>query len=351
MKVLHVLDSFNIGGAENLVTNYILETKDKQVNDAIILFKSNSFLREKLEYERINIVDLSDYNILIKLIKLIKFVKKEKYDIVHAHLFPAFYLCAISSVFTRDTKYIMTEHSVTNKRRNKKYFKTIEKFIYKRFDKVIACAEEVNINLRNWLDNEIDIKTVRNGVKNSPLKKYKYEYDLILIGSLRSNVKGVDLLLKSLSQIRNKFKKAVIVGDGIEKENLIKLRNSLELSEKVEFLGIRSDIEYLLDKSKIFVMPSRYEGLPIALLEAMSRKKAIIASNVSCIPDILDYGECGIVIEPENIRELSKAIKELLGDDERISLLGNNAYKKFIDNYSLEIYCNEIDKIYRTVVK
>lgn len=351
MNILHVIDSFNIGGAENLVANYILETKNVQVNDVLVLFSSNSFLDKKLLDENINIIDLSNYNMFLKLIKLIKYIKLKKYDIVHAHLFPAFYLCGIASIFTKGTKYIVTEHSVTNKRREKKYLKDIEKFIYKRFDKVIACADEVEINLSNWVDHEIKIETVKNGVKKSDLTQYEYEYDLILVGSLRSNVKGVDLFLKAISQIKDTFEKAIIVGDGVEMDNLISLSKSLNLEDKVDFLGLRSDVENLLDKSKIFVMPSRYEGLPIALLEAMSRKKAIIASDVSCISDILDFGKSGVIIEPENINELSIEIKKLLDNDRKIDILGENAYVKFIENYSLEAYCNKMNTIYKICYK
>ena len=194
---------------------------------------------------------------------------------VHAHLFPSNYYSAVASIFCRNTKFLFTEHSVTNRRRKYKIFKFIEKVIYKCFDGIIACSEEVKKSLSNWIGKNRDIYIINNGVKEIKKIKTDIEYDLILIGSLRSNVKGIDILLNELSYIKDKFNNAIIVGDGIEKENLLNLRDVLGLDKKVSFLGVRDDIDSLLSKSKIFVMPSRNEGFPLALLEAMSAKKTI----------------------------------------------------------------------------
>lgn len=351
MKILHVINSFDIGGAERLVYSYILETNNEHCNYAAVLYESDSFLYRDLVKNKVKFIYLYKNNSIFKILKLIKNIKKEKYDIVHAHLFPSSYYCAIAKLFCKNTRFIITEHSITNRRRKINLLKFIEKIVYSQFDKVIACSESVRKSLISWIGKDIDIKTINNGVKELEISNENIEYDLVLVGSLRSNVKGVDILLNSLSCIKDNFKNAIIVGDGIEKNNLLNLRDSLGLDNKVKFLGLRSDVDKLLLKSKIFIVTSRYEGLPLALLEAMSLKKAIIALNVSEIPSIIINNESGIIVKSNDVDELRKAIIELLNDANKRIELGGNAYKRFKNYYNIKKYYENINKLYIDVIR
>lgn len=348
MKVLHIINSFDIGGAEKLLYNYIIETNDNACNYIAILKSKNSYLYKELSQKGVKFIYLYGKN---PLFKLIKNIKKEKYDIVHAHLFPSNYYAAIASLFCKQSKFVFTEHSVTNKRRKYKIFKIIERIIYRQFNGIIACSENVKSSLEKWIGKNIDIYTINNGVKEIEAINSNKDYDLITIASLRSNVKGVDILLKELSYIKDYFNNAIIIGDGLEKDNLLILRNDLGLDNKVSFLGIRDDIGIMLSKSKIFIMPSRNEGFPLALLEAMSAKSAIIASNVSDIPKIIRNNENGVLIDISKTGELSESIKCLLKSEDVCIKLGEKAYETYKNNYTIEIYCKNINKFYEDIIK
>lgn len=350
MKVLHIINSFDIGGAEKLLYNYILETNSK-CNSIAILKSSNSFLYRELDKREVKFIYLCDKKLISRFVRLVKDIRNEKYDIVHAHLFPSNYYAAIASFFCKKSKFIFTEHSVTNRRRKYKIFKFIERFIYRQFDGIIACSEAVKSSLLKWIEVNIDVSIINNGVKGLEKIDTNKEYDLITIASLRSNVKGIDILLNELSCIKDDFNNAIIIGDGVEKDNLLILRNALGLDNKVVFLGIRDDIGNMLSKSKIFVMPSRSEGFPLALLEAMSTKSAIIVSNVSDIPKIIRNNENGVLIDINKKGELSKAIKCLLRNRDTSNNLGESAYKTYKNNYSIEIYCKNINKFYKDIIK
>lgn len=350
MKVLHIINSFDIGGAEKLLYNYIVETNSK-CNSIAILKSSNSFLYMDLIKREVRIIYMYDKNPILKFIRLVKDIRAEEYDIVHAHLFPSNYYAVIASLFCKKSKFIFTEHSVTNRRRKYKIFKFIERIIYRQFDGIIACSEEVKSSLLRWLEENVNVYTINNGVKEIEKIDTNKEYDLITIASLRSNVKGVDILLKELSYIKDDFNNAIIIGDGVEKDNLLILRDALGLDNKVSFLGIRDDIGSMLSKSKIFVMPSRNEGFPLALLEAMSAKSAIIASNVSDIPKIIRNNENGILVDIKKKGELRKAIKCLLKNKDMRINFGESAYKTYENNYNIEIYCKNINKFYKDIIK
>lgn len=357
MKVLHVINSLNVGGAENLLTNYLtyVNSKDDTVNELCLLYNSDTFLKDKIVKENIKLYDIKsqrkyDLSIVLKLIKLIR---QNKYDIVHVHLFPAQYFCSIASWFCRKTKFVFTEHSTTNRRRGKKLFHFMDYISYRQYNKIICVSEMAKIDLLKWMPSiKNKVKTIYNGVsleKNKNTENYAKEYDLILVGSMWSDVKGIDILLNAIKLIEDKINKVIIAGDGTLKGEYILLRDKLGLSSKVDFLGNRNDIIELLQKSKVFVMPSRWEGLPMALLEAMSQMKPIIATNVGGIPEIIEDGFSGILVQLGDIEELSIKIQELLSNDKLANQLGKNAYRQVYENFSIQKYANDLLNLYSNI--
>ena len=101
----------------------------------------------------------------------------------------------------------------------------------------------------------------------------------------------------------------------------------------------------------IFCMPTtRVEGLPFALLEAMSCGRAVIASRIGGIADVLDDGKDGILIEPGSVEELVEAAKKLLADPQRVASLGNAAREKVIADYSVDAMVEKTMAIYEKLL-
>lgn len=355
MKVLQVINGLNIGGAEVLLTDYLLYNKNKNdiQNDLCILYDTKTFLYKKLKDNNIKIYNLKSknkYDIRI-VFKLIKLIKQNKYDIVHVHLFPAQYFCSLASLFTKDTKFIFTEHNSFNRRRNYVIFRIFDYISYLPYAKIVCVSNMTKNDLINWIPS-ISNKalTIYNGIPLEDKKEDNIKYDLILVGSMRSNVKGIDILLKSIKIIEDHINKVAIVGDGILKDELINLRNNLGLENKVDFLGNRKDINNLLEQSKIFILPSRWEGLPVSILEAMSKAKPIIATKVGGIPEILEDGKTGLLVEPENEIDLAKAIKKLLNEYDYAKELGKNGYNVVKNKFSIEIYSDNLYKLYNDLI-
>ncbi|MGL4335685.1 MAG: glycosyltransferase [Turicibacter sp.] len=348
MKVLHCLNNLTIGGAERLVVTYVIETKDDFQNVVVVLSDKQTFLLDELKANDIEVISFANQPLFTQLILFIQLLRKEKFDVVHAHLFPTFYLVAIASFFYKDTKYFFTEHNSSNKRRGKPFIRPLEQFIYSRYTKIIACAEEPKMALQKWIGADFDIITIPNGIKPKSVVEVESLYDFILIGSLRSHVKGVDLLLEALSQMKSEFSQCAIVGDGCFKDSLISLRDKLNLSDQVHFLGNRADVFELLGSSKVVVMPSRQEGLPMVLLEAMSQGKPIIVSAVSSIPKLIQNHETGILVPAENIDELLKAMRLVLQDQKLQISLGTAAKKEFNEKYHISNYCEQIARLYES---
>ena len=347
IKVLEVIDSLGSGGAESLLKNFVLEAKkNKLFNIEIATLYSNAIFKEKIRGADIPVWDLNlryKYD-LRGIIKLITIIKKGKYDIVHVHLFPADIFSALASLFLpKDVVWIFSEHSVFNRRRSFKIFKILDSFTYSRYLKVICVSKQVESALFGWVPSiKGKTKVIPNAVPVSGSLETRNckIYDILFVGRL-TQAKGIDVLLRAIKILKNKYSKKLkiaIVGNGHLKENLNNLSIDLGINKEVTFLGVRKDIDELMLSSKTFVLPSRWEGFGLVIIEAMSNMLPVIASDVGGIPEIIENGVNGILVPSENPKNLAKAIKQLLENTELRKKIAQNAYKKVKEKYSIEAY-------------
>jgi phosphatidylinositol alpha-1,6-mannosyltransferase len=155
--------------------------------------------------------------------------------------------------------------------------------------------------------------------------------------------KGHDTVIRALPRVLAQMPKAVyrIVGTGPELQRLQTLTSQLELNNHVQFYGQVSDDERerLLDECNVFVLATRetatdFEGLGIAVLEAMQIGKPVVVTRAGGVPEIVDHGTTGLVVEPDDPNSLADAIVALLSDPARASVMGNNAESAVRERFS-----------------
>lgn len=164
-------------------------------------------------------------------------------------------------------------------------------------------------------------------------RKYKDNkdiYNLILVGSLEQLYKGVDILLDSVKIcLDNGYKiKLFIVGEGKYKEDLKSKAKDMKIEDNVRFVGHISDRARLLkylDDADLFVLPSRTEGLPGAMIEAMARGLPCIGTKVGGIPELLEEED---LVPPNDSISLAKKIQEVITDNERMSKMSERNLKR-----------------------
>ena len=126
------------------------------------------------------------------------------------------------------------------------------------------------------------------------------------------------------------------LGDGPLRNQLEYTRDRLGLNHRVEFLGVIKDPHVVLRKADLFVLPSRFEGFPLALGEAMACGLPVISTEYhGGVRDLIDDGVNGILVSVEDISALASAMKKLMGDERERKRLGNNA-EKIVHQYGLE---------------
>ena len=166
--------------------------------------------------------------------------------------------------------------------------------------------------------------------------------------------KSVDSLLLAMKEIIKEHEDVElnIIGQGPEREMLERIINKSNLQKHVSLVGFvdkKQLIKYYQD-CDIFVMPSLHEGQGCAVLEAMSCGKPIVATNVGGIPDSVINNYNGILVPPNNPKELGKALLSLIGDDKLRLKLGANSRKRSVSKFDWSIIAKQINKIYSELV-
>ena len=161
-------------------------------------------------------------------------------------------------------------------------------------------------------------------------------------------VKGIDILLNAFSIVRNEIGDAflLLVGDGAMREEILKQAKKLNCSEYVKVTGFVSNNEVpkYLSEMAVFVLPSRHEGTPNALLQAMAAGLPIVATSVGGVPQLIKHGKNGLLVPPENSEALAKAIIFLLKNKELAKKLGLQAHKD-AKQYSVDRIVKVYEKI------
>ena len=143
------------------------------------------------------------------------------------------------------------------------------------------------------------------------------EKTILGIGRLGEYIKGFDQLIKAFSKIESDWN-LLLAGPTDNAENIFKLVNDLEIAHKVDFLSVVENIDNLLAKTGIFVMPSRSEGFPNALLEAMASGTTCVSFDfVAGARDIIKHNKNGILVPDGNIDSLAETIQKLINDKEK----------------------------------
>lgn len=323
MKILHIITSLELGGAERLLTELVPAQKSKgHFVKVMILSDKGAVFKKELEDRGVEIVVAKSNSIksFSNVFSILNEIKKENYDIVHAHLVHAQYWTRLAKMLDgKRRKYITTEHSTSNRRRESKLMRSIDKFIFGGFDKIVSISEATQKSLQEWLQREdssfeiiyngIDIKEFQNSKPYSKNELGIKEDDyLIMMVSRFHQSKNQLGVAESLMWLPVKYK-LVFVGDGSLEEDVKRYCQENNLMNRVKFLGMRKDIPRLLKTADIVVQYSFFEGFGITAVEAMASGKPVIASDVPGLSQVV--GGAGLLVDIKDSKELAKAILSL----------------------------------------
>jgi glycosyltransferase involved in cell wall biosynthesis len=164
-----------------------------------------------------------------------------------------------------------------------------------------------------------------------------------------SQEKDQALLLRAMIPLLDTRRHVVIVGDGPERGTLEALARASGCAPSIHIVGARHDVHALLHAFDVFVLPSRSEGLPLVLLEAMSSGLVVVATAVGGIPDLVEHGVTGFLVATGDHVLLSSQLATLWGDPTRAAELGLAARRTVVARHSIERMASGYEALYRTV--
>ena len=357
MKILQVINSLNAGGAEKLIAETSIRFNKKGLNvDVLVLNGTKTPLTRTIEEsKKVNIISLGGYSNIYNPINAIKIAKVIKnYNIVHAHLFPALYWVAFAKLIcSSKIKLIVTEHNTTNRRRNVVLFKYLERFVYKKFNKIITISDSVDESLKLHLNsktdkiikiyNGVDLKTIDSAVPYSKeeLGFSKTDKLIIQVASFYPQ-KDQQTLIKAIQLLPNEYK-LLLVGEGPLKSKLIELTNDLKLSNRIHFLGVRTDVPKLLKSIDIVVLSSHFEGLSLSSIEGLASGKPFICSDAPGLSEVVR--NAGVMFEIGDFKKLSEIILELVSNQDYYNSIVKSCLERS-QNYSINLMVDKYINLY-----
>jgi len=195
--------------------------------------------------------------------------------------------------------------------------------------------------------NAVDAQLVRDDGDDHDLPQE--DGPVILCLGRLSHEKGQDILLESMKSVFSRYPDTVLwlAGEGPLRDSLYRQAASLMISDRVRFLGFREAVSPLLRAATILVLPSRNEGTPISVLEAMCMGVPVVSTRVGGVPHLIPKPEIGMVVPPENPTALTDALLTILGDRESARRIGNAGRIHVERHHSLDLMAERTAEIYR----
>jgi glycosyltransferase involved in cell wall biosynthesis len=165
--------------------------------------------------------------------------------------------------------------------------------------------------------------------------------------------KGHEYLIEAMPRILARFPsvRVLICGDGPLRGELQSHIDRMHLQEPVKLLGNRNDIDRFLQSADIFVLPSRWEGLPVALLEAMGMGLPVVATQVEGVDEVLERDTDGLLVPPEDAMALGEALLRLIASAALRRNMGAAARGRIQESYTLDIMCEKYLVVMRSLVR
>ncbi|WP_352405039.1 glycosyltransferase [Sporanaerobacter acetigenes] len=354
MRVLHVMPDFELGGAQTMLENIVNELhKNPEINVKVCSFYNmKSPITERLEKSGVEIfylgkhkgLDLSTYY------KLVILLRKFKPNVIHTHRYSLRYIVpSLKMSGLKDVKIIHTLHSIAPMEVPKNLQKLQNKWFKSKMVIPVAISNGVKESMFDIYDlGKDDVPVIFNGVPlNKCVKKNNYEaYGVILHIGRFSDVKNHIELIKMFKELlkSNDKLKLNLIGSG-ELENEVKeYVAKLNISDNVNLLGAQESCFDYLNKSDIFILPSKYEGMPMTIIEAMGTGLPVVSRPMGGIPEMIEDGVSGYLCE--NVEDMKDVLLRLEGNDLERRRIGINALEKS-KQFSSEIMTENYLKLYK----
>lgn len=367
VRVLQIIKSLGRGGAEMLLPE-TLKVHNKQLFEFhyIYFLPHKNALVEEIRKQGAPIVCIPAVNniqILLRVNAVAKYIKRNNIQLIHAHL-P--WAGILSRLVGRKTgiPVVYTEHNKQERYHWITRFFNLASMNLLRM--IIAVSEDVEISIRKFKpDLRIPARVVVNGVNTEHFVPGKFDANTVrglfnippgskIIGvvAVFRVQKRLDVWIDIAKHILSALPDThfILVGDGPLREQLILKRKELCLESNVHFAGAQTEVRPYLSAFDLFMMTSIFEGMPLAVLEAMSSGCPVISTAAGGIKEIVRHDKDGLICPVDQPGRLAEFACELLLNDEKRADFSRNCRQRVLNDFSLTKMVAEIEACYGEIV-
>jgi len=367
IRVLHIIKSLGRGGAETLLPEtlklhdreryeffyiYFLPWKD-QMADAI---RTNG---GKVECFRAS----NNIRIILRMRDVIRYIRKHHIQLIHCHLPWAGLLGRLIYRLTR-VPVIYTEHNKQERYHGVTF--RLNKLTFNWQSLVIAVSQDVEESIRKNIRPVVPVQTVLNGVNTEAFRRdppagaalraqYNIAPDALVVGTIavfrfqKRLAEWLDVMAGVCAADSRIY--GIIVGDGPLRTEIETKLKELKLEGRVILAGLQTEVRPYLSAMDIYMMSSVFEGLPIALLEAMSVGCAVVTTDAGGIKEVIRDGQDGYLVPVDGWPALGDRVQKLVADPVLRAKLADQARLRATDAFSLKRMVQELEHIYRKLTR
>lgn len=358
IRVIQIVNSLAIAGAERFTAD-LARSLDVREWDVRVMVVRDGPLRSVLDDAGIPVTVVGgefDWRFPLSVVRMRRELRRLRPEIVHTHMIGSDIVGSMAVRCAQGARPVLlsTQH---DSYRRPGIYDAYRRVNARRLDAVVAVAPE----LADYCGDALHVPPGRVHVIESGVDQERFHGavrepgPVPVFGALGSliPVKGHETLVRAFARIHDQVPgtRLVIAGDGPLLAELETLAQDLGAGDAVELRGRVSDVPAFLGDIDILVHPSRQEGLPLAVLEAMSAGKAVIASDLPALRRVLDDGAAGVLVPPGDDAALSGAMRALVEDRTALGHLQTAALDRVYTRYTLQRMAAEYAALYRELLE
>ena len=361
-RVLHVIDSLHLGGAQEVVLN-LATCGSKRFHHEVATMHGHGIYWDRLREAGVKVHSLSPHKLLpLYLATLPALLLAKRPDILHCHLIPSNIIAKPLGALLGVPLILNHDHTNDPQRVDNKLLLAIDKTTNQCAHHIIAVAaacrdflidhESIPPEKITLVPNAIDLRRFSPGNADRAQSRKSFGVPLdakVIAGVGRLNPqKNFSLFLDIAAALAPRFPELrfLLAGEGPEESMLREKVGVLGLTDRIFFAGYVADTRQVYAAADILLMPSRFEGLPMTLLEAMAMGLPVVASKLDGIAEVIEDGREGFLIEPTDTQGFVDRCAALLENPAKSSELATNARTKIEARFSVERMTSAVEAIY-----
>jgi glycosyltransferase involved in cell wall biosynthesis len=364
--ILHVMTRLPVGGVENQLLNVLRHYDRDGLSPVVCSLSDKGEIGREMEEEGTEVVCLNrlghrfDWNIVRELRELIT---NRGIIIVRTHQYHANLYGRLAARLAGTPCVVASVHNVYTRDR-KPHRRLMNRLLAGWSDRIVAVSGSVREDVIKYdgvpggkvtvIHNGVDIESFRNARGEGVREELGCGPETTVVGTVGrlTEQKGQGYLLEAAASLMKRYPfRLLVVGDGPLLDELRRMASSLGIAGEVTFTGMRRDIPALLAAMDVFVLPSLWEGMPNALLEAMAARRPVIATDIPPFREVISSPKHGVLVPPGDTGALAGALAGLLADKPQRMKIGSRAGEKAAASYNIKSSVNTYTDLFDSILK